>query len=66
MVVTVNSKPMQVEPGTTLRRLIDTLDLRHGPVAAEVNSALVPRREHDTFPLKDGDRVEVVTLVGGG
>jgi len=26
----------------------------------------VPRREHETRVLMEGDRVELVTLVGGG
>ena len=35
-------------------------------VAVEVNLELVPRRRHAEHVLRDGDRVEVVTLVGGG
>lgn len=35
-------------------------------VAVEVNLELVPREQHAQFTLQDGDRVEVVTLVGGG
>jgi sulfur carrier protein len=35
-------------------------------VAVEVNLALVPRGQHAQYVLKDGDRLEVVTLVGGG
>jgi thiamine biosynthesis protein ThiS len=31
-----------------------------------VNKGLVPKREHDGRRLEDGDRVELVTLVGGG
>jgi thiamine biosynthesis protein ThiS len=36
------------------------------PCAVEVNEALVPHRERAARDLTDGDRVEVVTLVGGG
>jgi thiamine biosynthesis protein ThiS len=32
----------------------------------EVNRSLVPRRERDARELRDGDVVEIVTLVGGG
>jgi sulfur carrier protein len=35
-------------------------------VAVEVNLEVVPRAEHRDTILNDGDRVEVVTLVGGG
>lgn len=37
-----------------------------GPVAVEVNGALVRRAAHRETPLRPGDRVEVVTFVGGG
>jgi sulfur carrier protein len=36
------------------------------PCAVEVNRSLVPHRRHAEHALRDGDRVEVVTLVGGG
>ncbi|MBY0457781.1 MAG: sulfur carrier protein ThiS [Gemmataceae bacterium] len=35
-------------------------------LAVEVNRDVVPRAEHAAHALKDGDRVEIVTLVGGG
>ena len=35
-------------------------------VAVEVNGEVVPRRRHAEQPLADGDRIEIVTLVGGG
>ena len=35
-------------------------------VAVEVNLDVIPRAEHRDKILSDGDRVEVVTLVGGG
>lgn len=34
--------------------------------AVEVNGALAPRRRFHERSLADGDRVEIVTLVGGG
>ncbi len=36
------------------------------PFAVEVNRNLVRRPQYDQTPLRDGDRVEIVTLVGGG
>jgi sulfur carrier protein len=35
-------------------------------VAVEVNLEVVPRAQHAQTRLRDGDRLEVVTLVGGG
>ena len=36
------------------------------PVAVEVNLQLVPRHRHAEHRLAEGDRLEIVTLVGGG
>jgi sulfur carrier protein len=45
--------------------LLQRLDaIRH--VAVEVNEEVVPRARHATIQLREGDRVELVTLVGGG
>jgi thiamine biosynthesis protein ThiS len=35
-------------------------------VAVEVNEQLVRRAQFEQTPLREGDRVEIVTLVGGG
>ncbi|MEM7230075.1 MAG: sulfur carrier protein ThiS [Planctomycetota bacterium] len=66
MQLTVNG---HVESGEDLRTVADLLR-HHGlagqPCAVEVNATLVPKRDHDAYELTDGDRVEIVTLVGGG
>lgn len=64
--ITVNGERLEVEQGTTLAGLIDARGLAPDQVAAEVNRALVPRATRGDRMLEDGDRVELVTLVGGG
>lgn len=55
-----------MEPGTTVGGLVSAFGLNPRHVAVEVNCELVPRRVFDTAALREGDRVEIVTLVGGG
>jgi thiazole synthase len=50
----------------TVATLVESLGLGAGRVAVEVNGRVVPRAEHAGTPLREGDRVEVVTFVGGG
>ena len=50
----------------TVRDLVEELTLGQQAVAVELNREIVPKRIHETIKLKDGDVVEVVTLVGGG
>ncbi len=52
--------------GTTVRGLLEQLDLAAGPVAVERNGEVVPRAEHPTTVLAEGDTIEVVHFVGGG
>ena len=66
MTVVVNGTEHELPEGTTLRQLVERLGLGAAPCAAEINKALVPRREHEARTLVAGDRIEIVTLVGGG
>ncbi len=66
MTVNVNGEAKQLSDGATVARLIDSLALGGARVAVEVNEELVVRKAWETHALKDGDRVEVVTFVGGG
>lgn len=66
MTVVVNGTSHDLPEGTTLRQLIERLGLHTSACAAEVNKSLVPRREHESKALQQGDRIELVTLVGGG
>lgn len=62
----VNGQPQEVPDGLTVSDLIARLGLDRSACAAEVNRELVPKREHSDRRLREGDRVELVTLVGGG
>jgi thiamine biosynthesis protein ThiS len=61
-----NGEPQEVDDDTTVATLLSQLGLQPRYVAVEVNLELVPRQCHETHLLKAGDRLEVVTLVGGG
>ena len=46
--------------------LLAALDIRRERVAVVINEAVVRRAELDSTPLREGDVVEVITMVGGG
>ena len=66
MQIIANGQPRDISDGTTVAGLLDALKLTGKPVAVEVNLELVPRQQHAEHRLAEGDRVEIVTLVGGG
>ena len=66
MKVEINGVEREVPEGIRVSDLLDDLDLEPEQAAVEVNRVLVPRSERGRTPLAEGDRVEIVTLVGGG
>lgn len=66
MKVKVNDHERELPDGATVAELLRTEGMADKPCAVEVNRALVPKRKHGEHALRDGDRVEIVTLVGGG
>jgi len=66
MRIEVNGEAREVSAELTVRGLLELLGLGDTLVAVERNEEIVPRAEHGTTPLADGDRLEVVHFVGGG
>lgn len=66
MEVLVNGQSQEVAEGTTVAQLLAERGMLASHVAVEVNLQLVPRDTHAQRVLQEGDRLEVVTLVGGG
>lgn len=64
--VVINGQPRTVNQGTSIAGLIGELGLSGRPVAVERNREVVPRALHASTLLAAGDRLEVVTFVGGG
>jgi len=64
--VSLNGQSRQLATGTSIADLLAELGLAANHVAVEVNLELVPRARHAEHRLTDGDRLEIVTLVGGG
>lgn len=66
MTIILNGETREVAPGTTVADLLGELEVLPKHVAVEVNLELVPRGRHAEHALRENDRLEVVTLVGGG
>ncbi len=66
MKLIVNGEARELEAPLTVVELLVRLgvDQRYG--AVEVNREVVPRSEHATHALADGDQVEIIRFVGGG
>jgi sulfur carrier protein len=61
----VNDEELEVDDGTTVSGLLDTLGFPDRGIAVAVNWSVLPRSQWNSA-VPDGARVEVVTAVQGG
>ena len=66
MQIHVNGQTRELAENTSVLELLEQLDLRPRRVAVERNKKIVRRASFAEAVLGEGDRVEIVTLVGGG
>jgi len=66
MPVLVNEQRVDLPAGATVQQLLLQLGLPRRGLAVEVNGEIVPQRSFDERRLFVDDRIEVVSLVGGG
>lgn len=64
--IVVNDQSLSIAEGSSVTDLLKILDVRSKAIAVEINRAVIPGQDHATTVLKADDRLEVVTLVGGG
>ena len=66
MQVIVNGEPKELPALCTVAQALMEVRAAQLPCAVEVNERLVQHAERGRAQLQEGDRVEIVTLVGGG
>ena len=64
--IMVNGQPREMAAGTTVAALLAQLEIPLRGVAVEINGQIAPRARHAENALTSGDRLEIVSLVGGG
>ena len=66
MKLILNGADREAPALATLADLALWLALPSFGTAIELNGAVIRKAEHTTTPLQEGDRLEIVRLVGGG
>lgn len=64
--IQVNGEAKAWRSGATVADLLRDLDLKTERVAVEVNLEILDRGAFAQHSLKDGDRVEILSFIGGG
>jgi thiamine biosynthesis protein ThiS len=66
MKITINGEVRKVPQELTLALLLAHLEITAARVAVERNREIVSRGQWDATQIHEGDKLEIVHLVGGG
>lgn len=64
--ITVNGKQIQLAYEMSVADYLEQNNYQIKRIAVELNEEILPKYSYSDTMLKDGDRLEVVTFVGGG
>lgn len=64
--IQVNGEQRNCQAGATVGDLLRELAIKTERVAVELNLEILDRKEFDQRGLKQGDRVEILSFIGGG
>ncbi len=64
--IILNGDNKQLDSGTSIAQLLETLDLSEKRLAVEINQQIIARSDFSNFTLSDQDKVEIVQAIGGG
>ena len=64
--ITVNGKQIQLTSEMSVADYLEQNNYQINRIAVEMNEEILPKYSYSETMLKDGDRREVVTFVGGG
>ncbi len=62
----INGKQVELEGQTALLAYLDQLGVNPRAVAVEHNGEILEQAAYASAMLREGDRVEIVRMVGGG
>lgn len=64
--ITVNGQDIILEQPITVTEYLEQHQYQINRIAIEMNGAILPKSQYTSVILKDGDKLEVVSFVGGG
>ena len=64
--ITVNGKQISLTSEMSVADYLEQNNYQINRIAVEMNEEILPKYSYSETMIKDGDRLEVVTFVGGG
>jgi sulfur carrier protein len=66
MTIILNGEKIDIEQGVNLRAFLESRAINPNIVACELNEKIIRRAQLSETPLAEGDRLEVIRMIGGG
>jgi len=66
MNILLNNKPETIFDGLTIKKLLEQKNIQNEYFAVEINQKIIPKSDHSSYLIKDGDKIEIITAIGGG
>lgn len=66
MNILLNNMPEKLFEGSTIKKLLENKNIKNKYYAVEINRKIIPKSDHETYVIKDGDKIEIITAIGGG
>ncbi len=66
MNITLNGQAKQLPDALNISEMVEEFCKDKAPVIAEVNGKIIKKLQWSKIVLKEGDRIELVSFVGGG
>lgn len=66
MKLTVNGTEREFAAGSTIADVVAALEVKTDRIATELNLSVIPKAKYAETELNHGDKLEIVSFVGGG
>ena len=66
MNIILNNESDEVHDGITIKELLDDKKIKTKYIAIEINKKIIPKSSYYKYELKEGDKIEIITAIGGG
>ncbi len=66
MQISLNGSDTSLDENTSLKQLLINLHLEGKRLAVEINGDIIPKSQHESHLIHEGDKIEIVQAIGGG
>ena len=66
MNIILNNQSDEIHDGITIKELLDHKKIHTKYIAVEINQKIIPKSKYNQHELKEGDKLEIITAIGGG